>query len=45
VEVRGLQRPALHVQENMGHWSSEDPKKGEKNQATALGVGRQCRKP
>ena len=28
--VRGLQRPAPHVKENLGHWGREGHKKGEK---------------
>ena len=28
--VRGLQWPAPHVEENLGHWGSEGHKKGEK---------------
>jgi len=40
VGVRGLQLPAPHVQENLGHWARDGQKIREKNQATALAVGR-----
>jgi len=43
VRVRGLQRPAAHVEENMGHWSREGHKR-DRNQAIVLALGRKCRK-
>ena len=30
MEVRGLQRPAPHVQENLGHWGRKGHKNGDK---------------
>jgi len=39
-----LQRPASHVEENMGHWSREGHKR-DRNQVIELALGRKCRKP
>jgi hypothetical protein len=42
-ELRGLQRPAPHVEENMRHWSRKGHKR-DRNQAIVLALGRKYRK-
>jgi len=43
VAVRGLQRAAPHVQDNLGHWGREGHKKGEKPGHCA-GCGKEMQK-